>query len=202
MARWRPAWLAIVTAVLLGCSDSAGPGSTSTDGGTDGSAVTTGPTSPQGGRVQGPPQALYQPRGGGLKEWASPTGNIVCIGWLLEPSTAESVAASGETAPAPETESPLVGCRIEEGEWSIPEPASERPCEQAWVDEIWLGDSARGGTCRGDVGILPAGWTLQYGQEVRIGEVVCHSLRTGMFCLNTQTGSGFRIARDSYDLFN
>lgn len=55
-------------------------------------------------------------------------------------------------------------------------------------------------TCASDAASDPGLKVLQYGQAVSYGGIVCDSQETGLRCVNTATGHGFRVARASYDL--
>ncbi len=213
--KWKLLLVLMLTVTLGGCSTSSEPdGSTSpapatseepttaTSPGTSESTAGRGEEPTAAARNSGitaPPQAAYSSAVGSLEPWISPSGNIVCAGSIVLPDEDE-----GETGP----DTSVVGCRVDGAKWSIPTDDT-MTCTDGWAGdaweehELWLVGTAEGGNCRG-TNMFDGDeiWTLEYGEEVRIGDAVCHSLRTGMLCVDRKTGSGFRAARASYDLFN
>ena len=48
---------------------------------------------------------------------------------------------------------------------------------------------------------LGGGETLPYGQSIAAGLLRCESAATGMTCTDTETGRGFTLAKEAYELF-
>lgn len=109
--------------------------------------------------------------------FSSPSGNINC----------------GFTA----TASPSVVCQIAHRTYSAPSgdcgPAGE------WGSTIALTSSGPQFLCAGDV--QGGGPALAYGSRIEIGPIACVSRQDGITCLNTTSGSGFRVATASYLFF-
>ncbi len=79
-----------------------------------------------------------------------------------------------------------------------PKPAS---CHFAWGPSIVVGTRGRGHfLCVSDT-VAGAPKILGYGASRIIGRFRCTSRTTGMKCVNTLNGHGFRISRSSYRLF-
>jgi hypothetical protein len=126
-----------------------------------------------------------------LVHFASPSGNINCIG---------QAATSGSPA--------FAECLVRRATWPVkrPKPAN---CDLDW-DPQTIGLSNRRahvGSCRGDIGPLcvdPADpcFTLGYGRSVDIGPIRCTSATTGVTCrYRTAPRVGFLIARERYLLY-
>lgn len=109
--------------------------------------------------------------------FSSPSGNINC----------------GFTA----TASPSVVCQIAHRTYKAPSgdcgPAGE------WGSTIALTSSGPQFLCAGDV--EGGGPALAYGSRIEIGPIACVSRQDGITCLNTGSGSGFRVATASYLFF-
>lgn len=108
-----------------------------------------------------------------LKEFRSPTGNIVC--------------GSGKFG---------VGCDITQRNWTPPETG---PCPGTW--SLFLGtDGTAEFSCEtSGPGYDPP--VLNYGEASYIGDVQCVSRQDGMTCTHRPTGHGFFVSRESYRLF-
>lgn len=111
-----------------------------------------------------------------LTGFSSPSGNIGCA---IEPLG--------------------VRCDISERSWSPPEaPAS---CDLDYGQGIEL---TTGGTadfvCAGDT-TLDGGEVLEYGQSITAGLLRCESRESGMRCVDIETGRGFVLAREGYEIF-
>lgn len=79
-----------------------------------------------------------------------------------------------------------------------PKPAA---CHFAWGPSIGLGTRGRGHfLCVSDT-VAGAPKILRYGTSRIVGRFTCTSRTTGMRCVNTRNGHGFRISRSSYRLF-
>jgi hypothetical protein len=115
--------------------------------------------------------------------FTTPSHNIACL--LSDPSPTSDGTAR---------------CDVAQRSWTVP------PKPAHCVGDYGAGASVSGAekatlTCASDAVADPGLRVLQYGQAVSYGGVVCDSEETGMRCVNTVTGHGFRVARASYDLF-
>ncbi|MGH3677623.1 MAG: DUF6636 domain-containing protein [Mycobacterium sp.] len=111
-----------------------------------------------------------------LRGFTSPSGNVGCY---IDPSN--------------------VRCDISERDWAPPsKPAS---CEWDYGQGITLqaGDEA-GFVCAGDTA-LGGGESLGNGRSIAAGSLVCESAESGMTCRDNQTGHGFVISREAYQIF-
>jgi hypothetical protein len=90
-------------------------------------------------------------------------------------------------------------CDIAERVWEPP-PAPE-DCELDFGQGISVTAEGRSQfVCAGDT-TLGAGRVLPYGERLRAGELLCASAREGMACVHLGTGGGFRLARESFELW-
>lgn len=108
----------------------------------------------------------------------SPTGNILC----------------GITG----RESNDVRCDIGERDWEPPPRPAE--CEFDYGTGTELDDSGAAITCASDAVGEPE-LTLEYGERIQGGDILCTSTESGMTCTHQGTGHGFRLARAEYELF-
>ena len=109
------------------------------------------------------------------REFTSPTGNITC-----------------------QMDRTYATCLI--GEHDYPVPPREADCELDWAPlfSVGTGGNAVFGSCEG--GVVVPGTSLPYGSTSVVGPMTCLSRQSGMFCWNSRTGHGFRVARATYDL--
>jgi eukaryotic-like serine/threonine-protein kinase len=115
--------------------------------------------------------------GDGRARFATPSRNIAC---LVEPGEAR--------------------CDVRERTWQIPQTPSD--CASAYGTGAVVTQGQRGElSCVSDTLVDPSLRVLQYGQAVRLGEIVCTSRETGVRCEDEGSGHGFAVARASYDLF-
>lgn len=111
-----------------------------------------------------------------LTTFASPTGNIGCA---IDPSS--------------------VRCDIGDRDWSPPPKPSDCPGDYGQGIELSAG-AAPQFVCAND-STLGGGETLPYGQSIAAGLLRCESAATGMTCTDTETGRGFTLAKEAYELF-
>jgi hypothetical protein len=79
-----------------------------------------------------------------------------------------------------------------------PKPAS---CQFAWGPSIQVTATGKGRfRCVSDT-VAGSMRILHYGASLTIGRFRCTSRTTGMTCVDTNDGHGFRISRTSYSLF-
>lgn len=111
-----------------------------------------------------------------LTGFSSPTGNIGCY---IEPGT--------------------VRCDIGERDWKP--PAKPADCGGDYGQGITMdAGGAPEFVCAND-SALGAGDVLDYGRSIGAGLLRCESAATGMTCTDTETGRGFMLAKESYELF-
>ena len=137
-----------------------------------GPATTVAPTQPT---TQPPPPAPDVADGSGPPQFVTPTNNIGCY-------------VTNESA----------RCDINQRDWTPPpKPAS---CDLDWGQGLNISASGVHFTCAGDT-VLGAADVLAYGSSARRGDFVCTSAPDGMTCLDIQTGHGFRVSRQRYEVF-
>jgi hypothetical protein len=85
--------------------------------------------------------------------------------------------------------------------YSYHPPAKPASCHFAWGPSVGVGTTGKGRfRCVSDT-VAGAPTILKYGKSRTVGRYTCTSRSTGMTCINTRTGHGFRIARTNYSLF-
>ena len=91
-----------------------------------------------------------------------------------------------------------VRCDIDDMSWTPPPQPAD--CDLDWGNVLTVGDEAAFG-CVGDTpfGGRPLD-ALPYGSSVERGPYRCESARTGVTCRNTDTGAGFVLSRERYEL--
>jgi hypothetical protein len=115
--------------------------------------------------------------GAGTARFATPSRNIACL------------VSSGQAR-----------CDVRERSWQIPQTPSD--CTATYGTGAVLGQGQRGElSCVSDTLVDRSLRVLQYGQAVRLGEIVCTSRESGVRCEDEGSGHGFAVARASYDLF-
>jgi uncharacterized protein DUF6636 len=132
-------------------------------------------------------------------------------------STTTTGSGDGETPSADETVTKLTGfssptgnigcyidrksvrCDIGDRDWEP--PRAPKSCDLDWGQGIEL--SAGGAAdfvCAGDT-TLGAGDALDYGRSIGAGLLICESEESGMTCRDTETGRGFTISKQGYEIF-
>lgn len=181
--------LALAAVVVAGCGDDGGDGSV-TGGGSEttvtvtqpesttkasGDETTIGETTTTSTVEDGaPPPADIEVSE--LTGFTSPTGNIGCY---IEPSS--------------------VRCDIGDRDWKP--PARPADCEFDYGQGIAMdAGGAPDFVCAGDTA-LGGGDALPYGQSIAAGLLRCESAESGMTCTDVETGRGFMLAKESYELF-
>jgi hypothetical protein len=92
-----------------------------------------------------------------------------------------------------------VRCDIERKTWQPPPAPGD--CKLDWAAGLSVSRADEATfTCAGDT-VLGAKDKLAYGQALRAGDFTCTSASTGMRCENTDSGHGFMLASEEYDLF-
>ena len=111
-----------------------------------------------------------------LTGFSSPTGNIGCY------ISRESVR-----------------CDIAERDWRPPPAPSSCDLDFGQGIELPAGDSPRF-VCAGDTA-LGSDRKLAYGSSISAGLLRCESSERGIRCQETESGRGFLLARERYELF-
>ena len=74
-------------------------------------------------------------------------------------------------------------------------------CHFAWGPSLGVGTSGKGHfRCVSDT-VAGSPTILTYGTSRTIGRFKCTSRSTGMTCIDTKNGHGFRLSKASYSLF-
>ncbi|GIK78159.1 MAG: hypothetical protein BroJett022_18490 [Actinomycetes bacterium] len=137
------------------------------------STTTTEQTTTAAGDGGNPPADLTVDE---LTAFSSPTGNIGCY-----------IDSGG------------VRCDIGDRDWEPP-PAPPG-CELDYGQGIELRAGGRAGfVCAGDTA-LGGGEPLDYGSSIAAGLLRCESEESGMTCRDAETGRGFSIAVEGYEIF-
>jgi hypothetical protein len=137
------------------------------------SPTTTGTGTTTGGDGETPPADRTVDE---LTAFSSPTGNIGCY---IDPGS--------------------VRCDIGDRDWEPP-PAPPG-CELDYGQGIELEAGGRAAfVCAGDTA-LGGGEALDYGSSIAAGLLRCESEESGMTCRDVETGRGFSIAIEAYDIF-
>ena len=178
----RPTTYAAVVVVLAlsGCSgDGDGAGTDEPPAPTVTETVTAAPTESATEQSTAPAVVAPDIEGPVVEQGqlSSPTGNIWCS---LDPA---------------------VECEVRESSYDpLRKPAD---CQLDWADDqFWVnGSTGARGICRGDVTFTSRPPELAYGTTSVVGTRACQSTETAMTCWDTATGHGFRVSRETYDLF-
>jgi hypothetical protein len=92
-----------------------------------------------------------------------------------------------------------VRCDIAERDWAPPPQPAD--CELDYGQGIGLGAGEPAAfVCAGDT-TLGRSEVLDYGQSMTRGDLRCDSAESGITCLDRNTGHGFAISRQVYQLF-
>ncbi len=90
-------------------------------------------------------------------------------------------------------------CDIAKKSWKAPPQPAD--CDLDWGNGLSVDADGRAAfVCAGDT-VMGGSQTLPYGESVRVGDLVCSSAETGVRCTDEPSGHGFRLSRQSYDLF-
>ena len=121
-----------------------------------------------------------------LTFFTSPSGNLGCV-----------IGPAGVVG----NPVPYVRCDIRQRDWTPPPQPPDCPPDTGYGQgiEVSAGSPAVF-VCAGDTSFSndPA---LPYGDSISAGVIHCTSMESGMKCRDTQTGHGFSIARQGYQLF-
>jgi hypothetical protein len=111
-----------------------------------------------------------------LTGFTSPTGNIGCY-----------------------IDRANVRCDIGDRNWEPPKAPKSCTLDYGQGIELRTG-AAADFVCAGDT-TLGAGDALDYGRSIGAGLLICESEESGMTCRDTETGRGFTISKESYEIF-
>lgn len=92
-----------------------------------------------------------------------------------------------------------VRCDIEKRDWEPPAAPADCKLDYGQGIELTAG-AAPELVCAGDT-TLGAGPELPYGQSIGAGLLRCESEESEITCTDSETGRGFTIAQESYELF-
>lgn len=110
--------------------------------------------------------------------FTSPSGNIGC---MLEPT--------------------FVRCDIQQRDWTPPPRPPTCPTVTGYGQGIELGAGRSPQfVCAGDTAYSSSA-ALDYGDSISAGVLNCSSAESGITCRDTQSGHGFSISRQGYQLF-
>ncbi len=109
--------------------------------------------------------------------FVSPTGNIGCF-----------------------IDKSAVRCDIGERDWKPPKPPADCQLDYGQGISLTAGGSAEL-VCAGDTVLGSGGEELAYGQSISAGLLRCESAEDGISCRDIETGRGFQISRESYEIF-
>ncbi len=117
--------------------------------------------------------------------FASPSGNIACV-----------ITSSGDGALVARS----VRCDVNERNWSPPpRPAS---CNLDYGHGVVLDvDEGAQLICAGDTTLGRHSEPLAYGDAITAGPLRCESAESGITCRDGDSGRGFSISREAYQLF-
>jgi len=117
--------------------------------------------------------------------FASPSGNIASV--ITKSGDIKSVASG-------------VRCDIDERDWSPPPRPAD--CELDYGHGVVLGvGEAAQLLCAGDTTIGRDSEPLAYGDAITAGPLRCESAQSGITCRDVESGHGFSISREAYQLF-
>jgi hypothetical protein len=117
--------------------------------------------------------------------FASPSGNIECV--ITSSGNGELVARG-------------VRCDIAERDWSPPPRPADCELDYGHAILVGAGKPARF-LCAGDTTIGSGGGPLAYGDAITAGRLRCESAQSGITCRDVESGHGFSISREAYQLF-
>ena len=172
--------VAALVAIASGCGDdettTAAAGTTATSTTTvtetaaDESTSPTGETTIADGAVPHADQTVTE-----LTGFTSPSGNIGCF-----------------------IDRKSVRCDIREREWEPPAPPPDCQLDYGQGISLPAGGAAEF-VCAGDT-TLDAGPPLEYGRSIAAGLLRCESEESGMSCRDVETGRGFTLSTEGYEL--
>lgn len=129
---------------------------------------------------------------------------VVGLGFVvLAPSAAAASGLVGFASPSRNIgcymDSVQARCDIRHRNWKPP----KRPawCQLDYGQGLTISGRGHGRyVCAGDTA-LDHQRVLPYGSSIRRGTLICTSLTSGMRCVNSRTHHGFKLSRQSADLF-
>jgi hypothetical protein len=148
-------------------------------------APVTGQTNPSAVQPAPDTSIAVVPVGLDFTHFASPSGNIECV--ITSSGNGELVARG-------------VRCDIAERDWSPPPRPADCELDYGHAILVGAGKPARF-LCAGDTTIGSGGGPLAYGDAITAGRLRCESAQSGITCRDVESGHGFSISREAYQLF-
>jgi len=93
-----------------------------------------------------------------------------------------------------------VRCDIAERDWEPPKAPADCELDYGQGISLTAGGSAEL-VCAGDTVLGSGGQELAYGQSISAGLLRCESAETAMTCRDIETGRGFTLSREDYEIF-
>jgi hypothetical protein len=92
-----------------------------------------------------------------------------------------------------------VGCEVRERDWV--EPPRPADCNLDF-ETIFVGPGKPARfLCKGDSSYDASAPPLAYGDAITAGPIRCESVESGVTCRNVESGQGFSVSREAYQLF-
>ena len=142
---------------------------------------------PSEGSAQAAPDTLItvMPVDVEFTHFASPSGNIACV---ITSSGDDELVARG------------VRCDIDKRDWSPPPRPADCVLDYGYGIVLGVGEAADL-LCAGDTTIGRDSEPLAYGDAITAGPLRCESAESGITCRDVESGHGFSISREAYQLF-
>jgi hypothetical protein len=169
--------LVVALTALAGCASSS-------DGRSQSAAPPTAQATPSAAKAAPDTGYAVVPVDLKFTHFASPSGNIECV--ITSSGDGELVARS-------------VRCDIDARDWSSPPRPTDCDLDYGHAILIGVGQPAQF-LCAGDTTIGSGGEPLAYGEAISAGRLRCDSTRSGITCRDVESGHGFTISRQSYQL--
>lgn len=148
-----------------------------------GCGSTGGPSAGQG--TPSPTVSARQAFGAGPSPRISEVGSLI----FRTPSRNIACAISSE----------LVRCDIARKNWSAPSKPAD--CDLDYGLGMYIENGKADFLCAGDSVLGAATTTLEYGQGLRSGTLMCDSESFALRCVDEKTEHGFTLAVEQYNLF-
>ncbi len=188
--KWVPARTIVALVLLFVAVIALGGCDSPSDRRSEGSAPATQqsqPTGPSKKVAQAAPDTSITvvPVDVEFTHFASPSGNIACV-----------ITSSGDS----ELVARGVRCDIDERDWLPPPRPAD--CELDYGHGVVLGvGEAAELLCAGDTTMGRDSEPLAYGDAITAGPLRCESAQSGITCRDVESGHGFSISREAYQLF-
>ncbi|WP_232785281.1 DUF6636 domain-containing protein [Mycobacteroides chelonae] len=157
--------------------------------------------------VLGPAKAFPAPLSRVFSFFAVTATALVCFGTGSPPALADTYGVRHFTTPSGnifciivnEWPKPSVRCDLNEATFTPP-PRPSTDCHGVWGRSVTMtiGESPAF-HCISDWAGGENLFVLKYGDDTKVGPFQCSSRVDGITCVDTTTGRGFRLARQSYE---